>query len=140
MLKCLVVDDSELDREIICHHLSGIAVCETAENGQQAVQMFMAAFAAGKPYDVVVLDIMMPVMDGNDAAKRMRDFEAEQGIRLGEGVHVIVTSALNTPQDIVKSYFNAVAAVHLIKPVKPAKLYKVLAKLELIHEVENIVV
>ena len=49
MLRCLLVDDDELGRELIAHYLEGVADCEMAENGVQAVEMFRNSFEGGKP-------------------------------------------------------------------------------------------
>lgn len=132
-LHCLVVDDDELGRELLVLNMEGIAWCDTASNGREALQKYSASLAA-QPYDIIFLDIIMPEMDGHEAAKTIRRMELEQGITPDKGVNIIVMSALNTPQDIVKSYISAQSVAHLVKPVKPEKLKKTLRQLGLIPE------
>jgi two-component system chemotaxis response regulator CheY len=133
LLRCLVVDDDELGREMLVTQLEGIAVCDVACNGRDAVSMFMGSLDSN-PYDLIFLDIVMPEMDGNEAAKTIRRAELERGITPDKGVNIIVLTSLNTADDIIKSYVSAQSAAHLIKPVKPEKLRKTLHKLGLITE------
>lgn len=129
MVKCLVVDDDELGRELIAHYLAGVASCEMAENGSVAVDMFRRAFEAGDPYGLILLDIVMPEMDGQTAAKQIRLIEKEWGVSLYDGVTIVILSSLNTPHDVIQSYVSAKSAAHLVKPVQPAKLLATLEKL-----------
>jgi two-component system, chemotaxis family, chemotaxis protein CheY len=129
MVKCLIVDDDELGRELISQYLQGVAVCEMAENGVEAVDMFRGAFEGGQPYDLIILDIVMPEMDGHTAAKEIRLIEKEWGVSINEGVSIMVLSSLNTPGDVIKSYLSARSAAHLVKPVQPEKLLATLSKM-----------
>jgi len=132
MIKCLVVDDDQLGRELISFYLVGIANCEMAENGIQAVDMFRNTFENGEPYDLIILDIVMPEMDGHSAAMQIRQIEKEWGVAIGDGVNIIVLSSLHTPNDIIQAYVAARSVAHLVKPVKPEKLLKTLSKLGII--------
>lgn len=131
MLKCLVVDDDELGRELISQYLEGVAVCDKAENGSKAVDMFRDAFEGGQPYNLIILDIMMPEMDGHAAAKEIRLIEKGWGVSIQEGVSIMVISSLNTPADVIKAYDSAKSAAHLVKPVHPDKLLATLGKMGL---------
>ncbi|OGU04059.1 MAG: hypothetical protein A2X82_04995 [Geobacteraceae bacterium GWC2_55_20] len=129
MARCLVVDDDELGRELIAGYLEGIADCEMAENGLKAVEMFRDAFEGGNPYDLIILDIVMPEMDGHTAAREIRMIEKEWGVSISDGVNIVVLSSLNTPSDVIQAYVSARSAAHLVKPVQPDKLLAILGKL-----------
>jgi two-component system chemotaxis response regulator CheY len=129
MARCLVVDDDELGRELIAQYLEGIAECDMAENGLHAVEKFRDAFEGGNPYDIIILDIVMPEMDGHAAAKEIRQIEKEWGITSNKGVNIIVLSSLNTPNDVIQAYVSAQSVAHLVKPVHPDKLLATLNKL-----------
>lgn len=132
-LRCLVVDDDQLTREMVIAMLEGICNCDQACNGREAIDAFLGAQAEGEPYSLILLDILMPEMDGHEAAKAIRGYEQAQGITADKGVVIIVLSCLNTPKDIVESYITAQSAAHLIKPVNPNKLMKSLKQLGLIE-------
>ncbi|BCS52467.1 response regulator [Geobacter sp. SVR] len=131
-MKCLIVDDDELSRQLIAEVLREVATSEMAPNGTEAVKKFRAAMRAGDPYDLIILDIIMPGMDGHEAAKAIRGIEQEQGLTPDKGVSIIVLSCLNTPKDVIESYVSAQSAAHLVKPVSHQKLMKSLRTLELV--------
>ena len=129
MARCLIVDDDELGRELLVQYMEGVAECEMAENGLDAVEKFRTAFEGGNPYDVIILDIVMPEMDGHEAAKEIRQIEKEWGVTANKGVNIIVLSSLSTPNDVIQAYVSAQSAAHLVKPVHPDKLLATLSKL-----------
>lgn len=129
MVKCLVVDDDELGRELIAQYLEGVAECDMAENGLIAVEMFRNAFEGGNRYDLIILDIVMPEMDGHSAAKEIRKIEKEWGVSINDAVNIVVLSSLNTPSDVIQAYISAKSAAHLVKPVQPEKLLATLSKM-----------
>lgn len=132
MLRCLIVEDDELSRELLTLQMEPYAACDQAENGLIGLEKFKAASLAATPYDLILLDILMPEMDGLEAAKAIRAFEEKQGISIDQGVAIVVLSSLSTPQDVIQAYVAAQSAAHLVKPVQPEKLVKTLRKLDLI--------
>lgn len=134
MIRGLIVEDDELSRELLAAQLDGQVVCDMAEDGNEGVSRFAEALAAGNPYDVIFMDIMMPGLDGHGAAKAIRKLEEKQGTPVERGVNIIILSSLSTPHDVIQAYVSAQSAAHLVKPVTPEKLFKVLRKLALIPE------
>ena len=68
------MEDNELNREIACSILEDAGVLvETAENGEQALRMLQSA--APDHFDMVLMDIQMPVMNGYEATRHLRKLE-----------------------------------------------------------------
>ena len=86
---------------------------ETAANGQVAVQMFIRG-----SYDLVLMDIQMPVMDGYAATKAIRAWEKEQG---RSPVPILALTA-NALQSEVQRSLEAGCTAHLTKPIRKARL------------------
>lgn len=107
----LVVEDNELNMEIAEFVLedAGAAVCK-AENGQKAVEMFTAAPAG--TYDAVLMDLMMPVMDGYTAARAIRSADHADA----KTVPIIAMSANAYEEDVQKCLAAGMNA-HLSKPL-----------------------
>jgi signal transduction histidine kinase/DNA-binding response OmpR family regulator len=79
-LRILLADDSEDNRFLIVAYLknTGSSV-DIAENGETAALLFRSALAGSQPYDLVLMDVEMPVMDGYSATREIRRFENESG-------------------------------------------------------------
>ena len=76
-LRVLVVDDSEVNRFILCELLATLGIkASCASNGEEAVAAF-----TDEAFDVIFMDIQMPVMDGVVATKAIRSLQLEQGLK-----------------------------------------------------------
>jgi two-component system sensor histidine kinase/response regulator len=78
--RVLVVEDNEINQQVACELLRGVGfVVDVADNGQIAVHQVRTQFDAGRPYDIVLMDMQMPVMDGVTASRLIREtFSTEQ--------------------------------------------------------------
>lgn len=120
-LHILVVEDNELNLEIAVFSLEAAGLnVSTAINGLEAVRLFEKS----KPYeyDIILMDIMMPVMNGLDAAKAIRGLSRPDA----PTVPIIALSANAFAEDIQKSK-NAGINEHLAKPLEMDKVLKVIA-------------
>jgi signal transduction histidine kinase len=73
-LQILLVDDGLENRRIISHILRNAGFSVTlAENGLEAFEKTMAARAEGKDFDLLLMDMQMPIMDGYEVTRRLRD-------------------------------------------------------------------
>jgi two-component system, sensor histidine kinase and response regulator len=108
-LRILLVEDSEDNRLLVAAYLRATAHrLETAENGQIAVEMFNAS-----RYDLVLLDVSMPVLDGLAAAAAIRAWEHQQSLRR---TPIIALTGRATAGDRQRS-IDAGCDGHLIKPL-----------------------
>ena len=92
-------------------------------DGEQALESWLAADGAGTPYDVVLMDIQMPKLDGIAATKRIRALEAERSQRRTK----ILALTANTLVDDRYACFEAGMDGFLVKPLDRDKLTDALA-------------
>ena len=130
-MKILLAEDDFVTRKFMVNFLSKYGECDVTVDGMEAVDAFMMALEDGEPYDLVCLDIMMPVMDGYQALVGIRNLEKEREIPSDKAVKVIMTTALNEERN-VNMAFELGCTVYSGKPIDQEKFEQVLTKLELI--------
>ena len=109
--RILLAEDNELNREIVVEILNMMGLeIETAENGQKCVEMFSKAQKGY--YDLIFMDIQMPVMNGYDAAKAIRDSAHPQAKTIP-----IVAMTANAFSTDVRAAFDAGMNGHVSKPI-----------------------
>lgn len=113
----LIVDDVPLNQLLVKKMLGNFDFnVRTADNGLEAIREIMAE----KP-SLVLLDILMPVMDGFEVLQKLKEKPEWKDIK------VIVLSALNSNEDIVRA-FNLGADDFITKPILMDKLCNSVAK------------
>ena len=128
-LKVLLAEDVELNREIAEYALSekgAEVVC--AMDGIEAVELYKSAPAG--TFDVILMDIMMPRLNGLEATKVIRNM---QGREDGENIPIIAMTANAYSSDVARS-IEAGMNAHLTKPLEMDKLYSVLQQCKLMKE------
>jgi signal transduction histidine kinase/ActR/RegA family two-component response regulator len=118
--RILLVEDLEVNREIVATLLEPTLVAiDSAENGREALEMFQAAPNA---YDLIFMDIQMPVMDGLEATRLIRALDLPQAQRIP-----IVAMTANVFREEVEEYLAAGMTDHIGKPIN---LEELIAKLK----------
>lgn len=131
-MKCLIVDDDFFGRELLTCILTDYAdVIDVAKDGAEAVTQFTDALQGGAPYDLVCLDILMPVMNGQQALKEMRRLEKEASSANARAV-IIMTTAVSSVQEIEEAIWEGDCNDYLVKPISQADMLALLNKYKLI--------
>ena len=130
-MKILLAEDDYLTRKAMDNFLSKYGECDVTVNGMEAVEAFMLALEEEEPYDLVCLDIMMPVMDGYQALMGIRNLEKERNIPPEKAAKVIMTTALNEEKN-VKMAFELGCTIYSGKPIDQERFDQALKKLGLI--------
>jgi PAS domain S-box len=119
-LNILLVDDSADNRMLIKAYLKTTPYnIDIAENGEIGVKKFMMG-----TYDIVLMDIRMPVMDGYAATRAIREWESIQGV----GHTPIVALTANAVAEDIQLSLDAGCNIHLAKPIGKAKLLETITK------------
>jgi PAS domain S-box-containing protein len=119
-LRILLAEDSVDNRLLVQTYLkTGQHIIDVAENGAEALSLYKQK---SDGYDVVLMDMQMPVMDGLSATRAIRQWERAQALK---ATPIIALTAYAFADDVKKS-LEAGCNVHLTKPLKKAKLFQVL--------------
>ena len=114
--RVLVVDDIEVNRIILVKILQTLgADCDVAENGQEALKKFEQSHPG--EYDIILMDVQMPVMDGYAATRAIRACAHPEG----KTVPVIAMTA-NAFVDDIRDAIDAGMDAHVAKPIQIDKL------------------
>ncbi len=121
-LRLLIVDDNETNRFILNEQAGCWGMeARSADCGQCALEMLHEAVLQGIPFDIAILDMMMPEMDGIELARRIKSDEKIAGVRL-----IMLTSV--GEYDVNEGRMAGIRAF-LTKPVRQSQLYDALAAL-----------
>ena len=118
--KLLLVEDNHINQQVVCGILAklGFSRVDTAANGVEA----LAFLQGGKKYDLILMDIQMPIMDGIAATKRIRETAA-----WGADLPIVALTAHALKSDVERCR-KAGMNDFITKPVVPEVLLKVLDK------------
>jgi CheY-like chemotaxis protein len=120
-LSILIVDDNPVNRRIVTLLLKGrLRDVDMAFNGSQALSKFMQ-----KPYDIILMDIHMPEMDGYESAASIRLYEAEhyKGKK-----SVIIAMTASEEGEVISRCYNSGMDAYLGKPFLVQQLFDILKK------------
>jgi two-component system chemotaxis response regulator CheY len=118
-MRCLVAEDDATSRVLLQRFLSKYGECDIAVDGREAVKTVSAARKAKRSYDLVCMDLHMPVMNGQEAIREIREQEAAAGIL--RPAKIIVTTAQTDMGSITLALLGKCNA-YLMKPIDTGKL------------------
>ena len=111
--------------------LSRYGECDVTVDGKEALDAFLMALEEKEPYDLICLDIMMPLLDGYEVLRAIREKEKEEQISEEEESKVIMTTALGDSRTVKKA-FDLGCVAYAGKPIDKEKFERQLKKLGLI--------
>ncbi len=119
-LRCLIVDDSKTNRTIVHHYITSWGMGNgSAANGGRGLEFLRRAAAEGHPYDLAIIDMQMPEMDGLQLARMIKSEPGIAGTRL-----ILLTSMGNQNAPMMK---QAGFSAGLAKPVRQSQLFDCIA-------------
>lgn len=119
----LLAEDNEINMEIAEFYLTDLgATVSKAWNGKEALELFEASEPGS--YDVILMDVMMPEMDGHEAAHRIRALKRPDA----QTVRIVAMTA-QTSEDSIHKCLDAGMDGHIAKPIDKEKILSVLHKI-----------
>ena len=120
-IRILFADDHEVNRRVVAMILEPLGIdLVIVENGQLAVDA-----TAVSTFDLILMDVQMPVMDGLTATRQIRNMEFERGLARTP----IISLTANAMPDDVRRSLDAGPDLHMPKPVRPAALINAISDL-----------
>ncbi|MBF0179722.1 MAG: response regulator [Magnetococcales bacterium] len=117
-------------------YLKSFGQCDMVSDGKEALELFIADLEDGDPYDLVLLDIIMPNMDGQKALTKMR--AAEKRIAPdARPIPIIMATGMDSSVQAMQAYFKGGCTDYLTKPVTRELLLEKMRKLNLITDAES---
>lgn len=122
-VRILIVDDNATNRRILNHHTSSWGMITTeAESGSQALELLKAGTACGEPYNIALLDLMMPDMDGFQLAAVIKSDPTIDSVAL------VLLPSFGRPGHGEKARQIGITA-YLQKPVRQSQLHDCLTRI-----------
>jgi len=120
MYRILIVDDNFENRQLLAEILREVSECDFAANGLEAVEAYNLSLKKD-PYNLILLDIEMPGINGLEILKKIRESEESAGITLGNGIPIIIVTAYE--KRFTEAYNNG-CDDYILKPIDPDILVK----------------
>ncbi len=127
-MKILIIDDDAASLKVLALFMKRFGDIATASNGPAALELIKNSFAEKKYFDLFMIDIMMPEINGHELLQRIRTNEHD--IQKESPSRIIMVSALSDADNIMQAFKNNCDA-YIVKPVRKEKLIDELAKLNI---------
>ena len=127
MKHCLVVDDDQMSRAMVANFVSQYAHCDIAPDGRNGLDLFEHSLRHANPYDVVFMDLAMPIMNGHMLIRKIRELEKQQPSNYVR-TKIFVISFSSSPWDMADTVLDKIADDYMVKPFSRAKLVELLAR------------
>lgn len=102
-MNILLVEDVEISRivaENILRQFSEVTFIDNAKNGSEAIKKTLDSYKKGKKYDIIFMDIIMPITSGYQALESIRKYEKDNYIEENNRSKIVILSSLNTKEEI----------------------------------------
>ncbi|MBF0135053.1 MAG: response regulator [Magnetococcus sp. DMHC-1] len=132
MMRILIADDELSNRIIMKKILAPYGECTLVENGKEAVEIFKQALEDKVSFDLVCLDIMMPIVDGLLALQKIRTIEAWNGISEENEVTIFIVTSVDTAETVLRAFMKGGCTDYINKPVSRERIIQKLREHKII--------
>ncbi len=127
-MKILIAEDLMVVQKILDKFLSPYLDIVFVKNGKEALDTYFRYLKMNRPFKVIFLDLLMPIMSGYEVLKSIRQYENEHHIPKEERVKIVVLSAVKD-EDGVKKAIIAGCDGYILKPFSKERVFEELKKL-----------
>jgi two-component system chemotaxis response regulator CheY len=132
LMKLLIVDDDHKNRKVLTAMVDELGECEVVDSGKKAVSAFIKAWESWRPFDLILLDIYMPEIDGTHVLRKIREIEIEKNISETHHVKIIMVTALSEKKMVLECMRDG-CDDYIVKPIDGRSLFEKIKKLGLIN-------
>ncbi len=125
-MRALIIEDVTVFHKFLEIMINQFGECDIVSNGEDGLKAYIKAVQDNKPYDFILLDIMMPGIGGMEVLKKIRSIDPNH-----EKVKIIMTTALSDSETVSAAIKNGCDG-YLIKPYNREDIKTVLMKLKLL--------
>ncbi len=134
-MKSLIIEDTAVIYRIVENILNEFGPTDITKNGLEGIQKAKLAFNSGDYYDLILIDIMLPEINGLDVLANIRNMEKlNGGIKKSK---IIMLSSLGQPKYIMASKARGCDS-YMLKPIDKYKLLAKLEELKLLNSVQQL--
>ncbi|MDP2848117.1 MAG: response regulator [Humidesulfovibrio sp.] len=127
-MRILIAEDDSTSARYMSGLLSRFGECTVVGDGDMALAAYRLAVDEGRPYQLICLDIMMPRKNGQEVLEDIRSQEQVAGVRSGQGIKIIMTTALGDMRSVMSAYKGG-ATAYITKPILTERLYETIGSL-----------
>lgn len=124
-MRILVVEDDHVSRSILTKLLEPYGQIDTAVDGTEALGKYTGQKKIGNSYELIMLDIMMPGLDGREVLREIRRIEESEGVSAAGGVKIVMVTALASYENVSQAFRDQCDG-YLTKPVSKKQLEQAL--------------
>jgi len=127
-MRILIVEDHFATRRLMSKLLGHLGEVNVAVDGIEAVEAVEAAVCGKEPYDLILMDVMMPRLDGPSAVQKIREIEAQHADLVERPARVLITSSRDDGKALAEA-FRSKCDGYLVKPVTTEMIVNELERL-----------
>ncbi len=126
-IRILVAEDEIVSRSKLQAILRSYGECDSVANGKEALESVTAAWQSPLPYDLLFLDVEMPLMDGLSVLREIRNLETSRGVPAEKRIKIIMTTS-HADGDTVSQCIHDGCNDYIVKPVNIGIVAKKIAR------------
>ncbi|MBI4805492.1 MAG: response regulator [Desulfovibrio sp.] len=132
MLNVLTVDDDEVTQFHVSQLLLEVGRCRMAYTGEEAIARVEESLSGGEPYDLILMDVMLPGLDGLATVREIVTLYNEQKVPLENRPKIVMLSSVDERETQIDALYACGADFYLTKPLENERFIQALREMGLV--------